>query len=145
MTAVLGSYATFTSTLPDDQQEKDGEIIAPGGGNTLARLRDGMTRRGFSVSEIQQHKDYGWCFDVVVPACRIWCLIQGSKPSLLITRRHGGLLWRLFGANDDSTHRRVCEAFREIITADSSFSEQRWFTKAEFEQNNGRGGHDKPL
>jgi hypothetical protein len=145
MTAMLRTYATFISTLPDDQQEKDGEIVAPGGRNILGRLRDGVTRRGFSASEIEQHEDYGWCFDVIAPACRIWCLIQFCEPWLLITDRHCGLLKRLFGASDDSTHRRVCEAFQEIITADSSFSELHWFTKAEFEGSKGRGGHDKPV
>ena len=94
---MLRTYATFTSTLPDDQQEKDGEIVAPGGRSIMGRLRDGLARRGFSVSEMEQHENYGWCFDVIAPACRIWCLIQFCEPWLLITDRRGGFLRRLFG------------------------------------------------
>ncbi len=145
MIAMLRTYATFTSSLPDDQQEKDGEIVIPGGRNILGRLHDGLARRGFSVSEIKQHEDYGWCFEIVAPSCRIWCLIQFCEPWLLITDRCGGLLKRLLGVSDDSTHRKVCETFQDIIAEDSSFSELRWFTKAEFEETKGQGGHDKPV
>jgi hypothetical protein len=142
--AVLRTYATFGSSLPDDQQEEADEIVAPGGRNIMERLHAGLTRQGFSTSEIERHEDYGWCFDVIAPDCRIWCLIQFCEPWLLITNRYGGLLKRMFGGGDDSTHRRVCRLFHEILSADSSFSGLRWFTKAEFEGSKGRCGHDSP-
>ena len=145
MTPTLRNYATFSSNLPDDQKEEGRKILAPGGRNIMEHLRDSLTRRGFSTTETEQHEDYGWCFDVVAADCRVWCLLQFCEPWLLVTHRQGGLLKRLLGARDDSSHRSVCKALLDIIAQDSSFSGLRWSTRAEFEGSKGRGGQDKPV
>jgi hypothetical protein len=145
MTSPLRTYAVFASTLPDDQEEAGDQIVAPGGRKVMERLRDAVAQRGLTTSPIEQHADYGWCFEVVAPDCRIWCLIQFCEPWLLITDRHGDLLKRLLGGAGDSTHRKVCEVFHQILTADSCFSGVRWFTKAEFEGSKGRDGHHSPV
>ena len=142
---MLRPYAAFFSKLPDDQKEHGEEIVAPGGQIIMQCLRGRLADRGFTTSEIEQHDSYGWCFEVDVDGSRIWCLLQFCEPWLLITDRNSGLLKRFIGRNDDAAHRKVCETFHEILLSDTSFSGVRWFTKVEFENSKGRGGHKSPV
>jgi hypothetical protein len=140
----MRTYATFKSTFPDDQREEDGRIVAPGGRNVMEYLREQLIVRGFNVAKAENHEDFGWAFAISLEDCSVWCLLQFAEPWLLISELHVGLLKRLFHLPAPSSLQRVCESLHDIIVSSPSLLEPKWFTREEYEESKGLGGHDRP-
>lgn len=110
----------------------------------MNRLREGLVKRGFTVSEPENNEDFGWAFLVSSPDCSVWCLLQFAEPWLLITEPMGGFIKRLLGRLNTSAQRKVCLSLHEIIVSDTAFSGLLWFTRQEYEQSKGKSGHEQP-
>jgi hypothetical protein len=129
----LRSYAVFKADLPDDAQWNENEdLIRPGGLNVMVAICDDLRKNGVIATPPQQHKFYGWSFEMKMDGVAIWCMVQGYQGWLLITEVRRGILgW--FRIRSRLRHERAIQLITTAIQSDPHFTGLTWMTRREFE------------
>src|SRR6266481_1529285 len=121
----------------------DSETEEPAGRPFADALARGAEGHGLLHEAVDQHDSYGWYFVAGTAEQRVWCMLQRSDQWLLITKPEVPFLKRLIGKRADTgSYRRVCEALHAAALGLPGVSNIRWFTEAEFQ--NQQPGADTP-
>jgi hypothetical protein len=125
-------YAIFNCSLPDDSQEIGNRFIQPGF-NVASRVQEGMKKRGYPVTEVENHEDFGWSFLVGSIGLfkrkpSVWCLVQVPDKWLLSTEQSR----EFFIFKNDAYYKRVLDDINAILAADPEFSDLNWLSEEEY-------------
>ena len=129
------TFVTFRAAFPDEAQwTEKGSPLVPDGRSISQVLADATMKAGLCPSDVSQHSFYGWSFEVAFSNRKVWCLLQGGDPWLLLVedRRRG--IGSFFGAASSEELDAVLHAIGGVLRQDARFSSMRWFTKQEYER-----------
>jgi len=133
----MRTFVTFEHpSIEEGRFDSHGELI-PGGRPILDAVRDRMAQRGHSVTEVEEHESYGWCFYTEVHATRVWSMLQFAEPWLIIVEVPVRWLQRLKGRRVDDAQQCVCLDLHEVLSAIPDARNVRWYTRSEFGRGNG--------
>ena len=129
---MIRNFATFTSSLPDDSVEEEGEVVVPCGRSLMDLIRTAFRHFGYGVTEIEQHSSYGWFFDATGAEGRFWLMIQYPDPWLLMIQDSRPAWKRTFSGKAD--FERFINWSHAIVQSVSEISELRWVTEREWQE-----------
>ena len=129
--SAVRSFMTFEAP---GGEPTDSATEEPAGRALADALARGAEDHGLLQEAVDQHDSYGWYFVAGTAGQRVWCMLQRSDQWLLITKPEIPFLKRLIGRRaDGGSHRRVCEALHAGALGIPGVSTIRWFTEAEFQ------------
>ena len=134
---MIRNFATFTSSLPDDSVEAEGEIVVPCGSDLMDLIRTAFHRFGYQVTEIDQHSSYGWFFYATGAEGCHWLMIQYPEPWLLMIQDSRAVWKRAFAGKAD--FERFINSSHAIVQSVSEISDLRWVTEREWQEVARRG------
>jgi hypothetical protein len=142
----LRDFVTFNADFPDDAQwDKQGNLLVPGGQTIAESLRKQLQATGFTCSDIFQHCDYGWTFDVVSDNIDVWCLLAAAEDGwVLMLEREKSIMGRLLGTSDNLAFEGFQDKVHEILTGDSRFIKVLWYSRKDYNSGKGKRGSAKP-
>ncbi len=133
-TTMLRTFATFSSTQPDDTGYDDaGHVAVPGGQSILAALREGMASKGWNCTMPEQHSFYGWEFTISSSSGTIMILLQYPGPWLLLVTNQPSFWAQLWGRVDDNVDPHVVTDVHGVLSADPGISGLVWYSRGEYE------------
>jgi hypothetical protein len=138
------TFVTFKASFADESEwTENGDLLVPDGRSISKALADAIKSGGLYATDVSQHSFYGWAFEVVFPKRKVWCLLQGGDPWLLLVEERRRGIKGLFGAMSSEELDTVLRTIDRALQQDSRFSSMRWFTKQEYECGC-QGGADRP-
>lgn len=142
---MLRTFVTFDASFPDDGVfDAAGNPEIPGGKDVADAIVELLRGRGVDATGPTQHSFYGWQFTVSADKESFVFLLQYPGPWLLLSRRVESLLDKLRSERGEDTHRKVLEEVSTLLSQDTRFRRQSWFTKEEYERDSSRSRHEKP-
>lgn len=115
----------------------------PPGKEVMNAIHSGLAKRGFVVTEVEQHSSYGWCFYIIVDDVWVWTMLQLSDTWLLISDAPVGWIQRLLGRRNSAALASACSGLHAALASSHSAKALRWFTRDEFAKNPA-GGASEP-
>ena len=137
---MIRNFATFTSSLPDDSVEWEGDVAEPDGRNVMESIRDAFLHANYDATAVDQHSFYGWSFSVKGEHGEFWLMVQCPGPWLLMIRDLRPIWKRIFkGRGDFAVFVEECH---RTLTAIPEFGELRWCNESEWqvESRSGKPG-----
>ncbi len=111
--------------FPDDQLEKDGEIVRPGGMGVAEAIAQLLSQAGLSVSEPSLDFEHGWEFFAEVDGRRFWVLVTDLDQTKLIqTRDVSPFARRLF--RGQAAYANFLKEMYRMLSDDARFSSVQW-------------------
>ena len=126
------TLATFTSDLPDDFIEKDGEVVQYGGKSVAEAIGEMLRRLGCQVGPPEYAQEHGWHLYVDAQKRSVWCQVQDIGDEYVFDIRDK--TWRLFGKNHPA-YVEVLRRLGEELARDPRFHNVLWYTPADYEKD----------
>ena len=118
---------TFRAEFPEDAQWDEADhLLVPGGRAIADYLRTRLEQRDFSCTDLIQHEDYGWGFDVAHSDLKVTCLLQGGTEWFLLLKLKVPLLSRLLRANELEAFEEIQDRIQQVLMGDKRFSHVLW-------------------
>jgi len=125
------SFATFESDFPDDSVEERGDIAVPGGRNIMQAICDCLKKRGYRISNFDQHSHYGWSFDLRGNEGSFWLLVQYPGPWLLSVNDSRMVWSRILGGK--SAFAAFLGQCRDCLQSIPQLRSISWMSRKEYE------------
>jgi hypothetical protein len=139
-------YAELAVNFPDEQVEKDGQIIDLGGRTAAESISEILRGLGYDASPPEYAGDHGWDLNVYVDRKRIWLEIQPGpekQEHILQIEAMAGFFRRLFGI-DLTYYAEFLTKLNEGLRHDRRFASVRWYAVKNHHNPTGQPA-DEPL
>jgi hypothetical protein len=133
----LRTIANFTTTIPDDTQWLDDEIVLPGGRAIASEVREYLRRIGITCSEPTERDSYGWELAAKLGECRFLIVIQMVDEWILQCEP--------LGHSQVQTTSTMLQSLSEFLSSDQRFNGTRWFYSSDFEKGDSSNVSDRPF
>lgn len=126
----------FMSHFPDDQEEKDNEIVSPSGKNLMDFFAVELHQRGFSTSGPFMRHESAWELTVENSLNRkrvaFYIVLSDVGYFILTVNIHFSIRWKIWKSRAEKMHSMLLNQIDEIVSKDKRLNKVAWFDEKEF-------------
>jgi len=123
-------WAEFTTDLPDDAIEKDGDFIQWPGKNVSEELMIMLIRCGYGVSRLECLEHAGWEFVIDAGIRSVRCRVTFIEKCLVVFSDDSWLS-QLLNSPPHPVFLKFLKRISAAMANDARFHDVRWFTYSE--------------